>query len=130
MSRVRRQLGALVIGSLLVAGCAKEQSATDLLREDVAIVVEALNAKDVAAARRALDVLKTDVDAAERLGTVSAAEAGALRTTVEKLRGDLVLLAPVVKPSPTPVPTVPRPTTKGDDEEPGKGKGRGGKDDD
>lgn len=122
---MRCATAVLAVG-LVVSGCGQEPTGRQLIRNDTAAVVKALNTKNYTAADSALKVLEGDIGAAERLQQLDADEVKTLRASVDKLRAGLALLiAP--KPSPTPSPTRSSPRTdppKGDDDD-GKGKGKG-----
>jgi hypothetical protein len=93
----------------LVAGCGGPRTIERRLGDDTAAAVQALNAKDVPAARRALDALDADLSAADRLDQLDDDTIASLRAGVSRLRADLALLAPKPAPSPTPVHTTVRP---------------------
>lgn len=105
MTAHRLQTLALAVTlAMSVTGCGKDQTVQRRLGDDTAAVVRAMNAKDVAAARRALDALDADIGAADRLDQLSTAQVSTLRAGVRTLRADLALLAPTVTPTLTPTP--------------------------
>jgi hypothetical protein len=118
-----RLLTPLVALALLatLAACGQERTAAERIRQDTADVVTAMNVKDVAAARRALNVLEADVRAAGRLNQLEDAEVTSLLEGVDELRADLALLAPKVVTTPTTRPTT-QPPRKGDGDGEGKKK--------
>lgn len=120
--RLPAALAALALLASLSA-CGNEQSTTSRLRDDTAAVVTALNAKNLPAARKALDILDADLVAAGRLGQLDSATVETLQQSVSALRADLALLAPKPTPSPTRVPTVPPQRSGGKDDDDEKGKG-------
>lgn len=108
-----------------VGACGKDQTLERRLGDDTFDVVQALNAKDVTAARKALDVLDADLTAAGRLDQLDDARVTELRAGVSKLRADLALLAPKVTPTPTPVRTTVVVTPRdGGGKRHGKGEGK------
>jgi hypothetical protein len=103
----RRPVALTAVGLLLVTACGDQRTATTRIQDDTAAVVEALNDKDVAAARAALRTLDADLAAAGRLEQLEAATVSELRAGVTKLVADLALLSP---PTPTATPTTASPT--------------------
>lgn len=98
----------LALAALLVLpGCGDQRSAEAKIHDDTADVVSALNAKNTAAARRALATLEADLAAAARLGQLEPGVVADLRAGVTTLKGDLGLISPT--PSPTPQRTTPAP---------------------
>lgn len=104
---------------LLGTACGDHRTSTTRIQEDTAAVVEAMNAKDYPAARRALATLDSDLAAAGRLDQLEAGTVAELRAGVTTLKADLALLSP----TPTPTPTVRRttaPPARGDGKKHGK----------
>ena len=95
-----------VVSLALVTGCGKGSTTSNRVHDDTAAVVQALNAKNPLAARRALQVLDADLAAAGRFGQLDSAQVAALRAGVAKLLADVALITPTASPTPSPTPTL------------------------
>ena len=135
MTRSRAVIVAGALWAGLLSGCGGASGLPTPLPDDTAAVVRAVNAHDVAAARRALALLDADATAARRAGRISDSTLASLRAAAARVLTDVDAGAgPAAGATPAPGPTAAAPSTAAASAAPtatGGGKdgkdGRGGK---
>ena len=127
--RARRVAPALLLGALLLAGCASSSPA-DELRSKVAAVTDAANAKNAGGLRGAVEDLLSTAKGQHDAGKLDLARYRQIQLYAARVKTDAALLDPApakTAPPATTPPPVTKPPQSTQPPQDGKGDGKGGK---